>query len=405
MRVFKPKFTDKKTGEKGVECKNWYLSFIDNQQIRRRFAVSAYKREAERIAEKVQQLLDTGGVLPPDLQSWFNKQPQKIRGKLIEFGLVDDRQQKSLDNQKKLLSEHLEDFYAGLLAKGNGSRYSEQVKSTVENIFDKCGFRTWGNIDANKVYTFLADSRGEKGIGQRTFNYNLKAVKQFCRWMVKDRRVTYNPVDYLDCITQTEFKHKRRALTLDEQRKLLEAAESGAEHHNLTGYERSLVYTLAIQTGLRANEIRSLTVGAFDFTASTVTVPAAYTKNKDVACINLKQETAARIKAYFVGKLPHTPAFKMPNQPAKMIKADLKAAKIPYETPNGIADFHSLRHTLGSMLAASGVHPKVAQSIMRHKDIHLTMNIYTHTMTGQEKQAIDSLPNLMTAEQRRLSCA
>jgi integrase len=405
MKIYKPKFTDKRTGA-ARECRYYYLSFTDNQRIKRRLSLGTEnKRVAERIAEGVRQLLDSGGVLKPALRDWFNKLPQGIRDKLIDFGLVDDTQQRSLANLKKPLSEHLDAFYAELLAKGNGRRYAGQVAATVKKIFDKCGFRVYGDIDANVVYTTLADLRGEKGIGQRTFNYNLKAVKQFCRWMLKDRRATDNPVAYLDCIQQTEIRHKRRALTLDEQRRLLAVTAAGPAHHNLTGYERSLIYTLAIQSGLRANEIRSLTVGAFDFTANTVTVPAAYTKNKETACIDLKPETAAQLKAYFAGRLPTTRAFNMPDQPSKMIQKDLEAAGIPYETPDGFADFHSLRHTLGSMLAAGGCHPKVAQSIMRHKDIGLTMNIYTHTLTGQEKQAIDSLPDLRTAKQKRLSCA
>ena len=42
---------------------------------------------------------------------------------------------------------------------------------------------------------------------------------------------------------------------------------------------------------------------------------------------------------------------------------------------NGIKlDFHSLRHTFGTLLAASGIHPKTAQQLMRHSDINLTMS-------------------------------
>ncbi len=67
----------------------------------------------------------------------------------------------------------------------------------------------------------------------------------------------------------------------------------------------------------------------------------------------------------------------------------------PYVDDAGLyADFHSLRHTTGSLLAASGVHPKVAQSIMRHGDINLTMSLYTHTLQGQESEAVKSLPDL-----------
>ena len=43
-----------------------------------------------------------------------------------------------------------------------------------------------------------------------------------------------------------------------------------------------------------------------------------------------------------------------------------------------VFDFHALKGKCASLLAASGVHPKTAQSIMRHSDINLTMNAYTH---------------------------
>ena len=78
-----------------------------------------------------------------------------------------------------------------------------------------------------------------------------------------------------------------------------------------------------------------------------------------------------------------------------MLKADLADAGIVYVDDAGrFADFHALRHTTGSLLAASGVHPKVAQSIMRHGDINLTMSLYTHTQRGQEYEAVKSLPDL-----------
>jgi hypothetical protein len=56
---------------------------------------------------------------------------------------------------------------------------------------------------------------------------------------------------------------------------------------------------------------------------------------------------------------------------------------------------NALRHSTGSLLAASGVHPKVVQSIMRHSDINLTMSRYTHIFRGQESEAVAGLPDLM----------
>ena len=63
------------------------------------------------------------------------------------------------------------------------------------------------------------------------------------------------------------------------------------------------------------------------------------------------------------------------------------------DTAGRVVDFHALRHTAGSLLAAAGVHPKVAQSIMRHSTIDLTMSRYTHVFAGQEVNAVAALPD------------
>ncbi len=59
----------------------------------------------------------------------------------------------------------------------------------------------------------------------------------------------------------------------------------------------------------------------------------------------------------------------------------LKRANIEYKK------FHSLRHTYATRLFENDVSIKTVQSLMGHKDITTTMNIYTHVMP--EKMAID----------------
>jgi len=75
----------------------------------------------------------------------------------------------------------------------------------------------------------------------------------------------------------------------------------------------------------------------------------------------------------------------------------LADAGIPYVVDGLYFDFHALRHQTGTLLAAGEVHPKVAQSIMRHGDIDLTMSRYTHALTGQEAQAVEAMPDLSTS--------
>ncbi|MFI9598072.1 tyrosine recombinase XerC [Nonomuraea sp. NPDC052265] len=52
---------------------------------------------------------------------------------------------------------------------------------------------------------------------------------------------------------------------------------------------------------------------------------------------------------------------------------------------------HDTRHTCASMLAAPGVHPRVAMRILRHSQISVTMNVYTQITSPETRKALDQL--------------
>jgi hypothetical protein len=183
---------------------------------------------------------------------------------------------------------------------------------------------------------------------------------------------------------------------------LLETTKEGPKRFGMTGYERALLYRLAIETGLRAKELRSLKKSSFDFNNLTVVAEIGYTKNKKVAILPLRKDAAIDLQVFLSSKTPNTKAFNVPMKTADMLKEDLAAAGIPYvDDAERYADFHALRHTTGTLLAASGAHPKVAQDILRHSDINLTMSLYTHTLRGQKSEAIANLPNLSQPSKER----
>jgi integrase len=59
-----------------------------------------------------------------------------------------------------------------------------------------------------------------------------------------------------------------------------------------------------------------------------------------------------------------------------------------------VADCHSLRKTFITNLSRAGVSPKMAQSLARHSDINLAMNVYTMVNVSDQAAAVDSLPPL-----------
>jgi integrase len=128
-----------------------------------------------------------------------------------------------------------------------------------------------------------------------------------------------------------------------------------------------------------------------------------------VRSVSTRIYAAAELKDFLKDKMPNVKAFggsykQLTDKTAKMIQADLKEAGIDYKDNSGrYFDFHALRRETGTLLAAAGVHPKVAQSIMRHSDINLTMSLYTHTLRGQESEAVAKLPDLSQPSKQQKS--
>lgn len=69
---------------------------------------------------------------------------------------------------------------------------------------------------------------------------------------------------------------------------------------------------------------------------------------------------------------------------------------IPYEDGYGKkADFHSLRHTFGTLLNQARVPLATAQRLMRHSDPKLTAGIYTHVLLTDKAEELSKLPKLV----------
>ena len=61
--------------------------------------------------------------------------------------------------------------------------------------------------------------------------------------------------------------------------------------------------------------------------------------------------------------------------------------------PTGV-DVHSLRYCFATRLCKAGVSPKVAQVLLGHRDIRLTMDLYTDATLLDKRGAVESLPPL-----------
>lgn len=395
MRLFKPKFKNKKGQQK--EVKKWWIELRDHNGINRRFAGLTDKAATEEIGRNIQRLISfRSAYLPPDAQlvCWLENISVKVRSKIVEFGLLDE----SGLAATKSLEEHLVDFEESLILHGK-EKHIRGTLSVLRKIVEGCKFRFWSDVRVSDIEIYLAERRKQdlskkglpkKGLSKKTVGYYAKAFRQFSKWMLKEKRITEAPVIHYERAP----KNYGRAFELDEFQKLLEVTLSGPERDGLTGYVRYVCYVIAVETGLRRGELRSLTPASFDFKGNTVFVSGEHTKNGEPAVQEFSLKTAGLLKEFIANKMPGVQLFPVPDRSSIMIKADCQAAGVKVIDHTGRSlNFHSLRHTCGSFLAASNAHPKVIQEVMRHKDINLTMLRYTHILRGQRRSAIESMSN------------
>jgi len=423
MRVYRRTYT--RDGAEHTVSK-WYIDFADHRGIHRRIPGLTDKKASEALGRRIERLVAAKLAREPlsrELWAWAETLSSALRTSLGRFGVLDGQRLAA----GRTLKAHIEDWRGFLSAKDNTPRYVGMKVSRVLKIVEGCRFIYWSDLAATRVMTFLGELRdGGNGISAQTSNFYLQAAKQFCRWMCRDGRATSNPLEYLEGLNvSTDRRHDRRALDVEEIRWLLDTTADGPTIRRLPGPTRALLYRLALETGLRANELASLTRESFrlDTDPPTVTVAAGYSKHRREDTLPLKPETAAEVRDLLAVTLPRVPVFRTPNAErkrlAEVIKEDLAVARqkwlaeaktpderqereasdfLTYRDSAGrIVDFHALRHTTGSLLAAAGVHPNVAQSIMRHSDINLTMSRYSHVYAGQEADAVAKLPDFGAA--------
>jgi integrase len=240
-----------------------------------------------------------------------------------------------------------------------------------------------------------------RGIGIVTSNNYVTAIKHFSRWLVKDGRAENDPLAMIARLNpDVDLRRPRRVLREERFALLVEATGKGVAFRGIGGPDRLVLYTLAANTGFRAGELASLTPASFslDTNPRTVTIEAAYSKHRRKDVQPLRPDVAELMRQYIAGKPADQPLWPgtWAEVAAEMLRTDLDAAGIPYKDGGRYFDFHAMRGQFISLLAKSGVHPKVAQVLARHSTINMTMKFYTHLDVFDVAGALDKLPGIGT---------
>ncbi|MFA5252202.1 MAG: hypothetical protein WC454_06425, partial [Phycisphaerae bacterium] len=187
MRIYKTSYKDK--GGESHEVAKWWLELRDHKNIVRRFPGFIDKDATESLGKQIKRLIECRGSnepLDPALSRWLERIPSKLRMRFAKIGLIDET--RALGG--KPLSEHLDSFCDSLKSKSRSNEYVDLMLSRIKAIFDGCRFSHWGDISAARIGVYLDGLEQSK----KTRNDYQKSVKQFCKWMVNQRRASESPL-------------------------------------------------------------------------------------------------------------------------------------------------------------------------------------------------------------------
>ncbi len=392
-----------------------------------------------RDAEGVVQVVPTGCRDRQAAEQMLKKWEREIEQ--IKAGTLD---RKALDVARLAgapLEDHLSAYERSLVAAEVSDVYRANVLRAVRKVSAESGITTAGDLSRELVENWLAARIGE-GMSARSRNYYRESLVAFANWCVQTSRLKGHDLDRVPKADQkSDPRRQRRSLVEDELTRLLAIAvirpltdartirrgtrkgEATADlkpamvaRLQLLGRERGLIYKTLVLTGLRRNELKTLTVVQLDLTpgAAFLQLDAADEKSREGNAVAIRDDLAEDLRSWLDDKLaalqakareagepiplrlpPDTLVFRVPAALRLILDRDLKAAGIPKRDDRGrTIDVHAMRTTFGTLLSKTGTSPRTAQAAMRHSDIKLTMGVYTDPRLLDVRGAVEKLPAL-----------
>ena len=266
--LLKPTYTkiDPKTGRRvKKKSRKWYGQYVDADGVTQRVPLCTDKGAAQAMLSEIVRQVDRK-----------------------QAGIVDA----CIENTKRPLSEHLDDYCRFLSAKGDTDEHVDLTISRIKTAMIGCGFRWIGDLSASRFSEWLADARQRKpqcdvrqpvqgtastyreiarsfgiststvrywrnqgapihprrsnnlhaiwlwrqtrkmkqgGLSHATSNHYLRAMKSFARWLCRERRLGENPFACLSVLNaESDLRRERRTISVDEFQRLVETTRKSS---------------------------------------------------------------------------------------------------------------------------------------------------------------------------------
>ena len=237
----------------------------------------------------------------------------------------------------------------------------------------------------------------QKGHASSTLRSVRATFATVLRSAVKRGHLERNPAHGI-VIREGDSKKERRFYSADQVRMLL----------NVLTEPCASVVAVAVLTGMRIGEILALRWKRIDLLGATLEVAENYSSGEFVSP---KTKSSQRV-------LPISSALRrvLENQHARMNPTNPE--ELVFRTPSGtpLNDknlynrelapacdrigqprvlWHSFRHTHQTLLHDGGATLKTSQELLGHSDLETTLNVYTHTVSDSQRNAVERVAGVL----------
>ena len=333
----------------------------------------------------------------------------------IKAGIISQEELEESRRQKGMIADCFPNFIRHLKSKAATEKHIRYTTRRFNKVCSECGFVKLTDFKTETLLLWL-QTQAEGGMGASTSNGYRKAIVTFCNWAESNKYLRYNP--FKDIPVQREdldVRRERRALTSEEIGKLLKAAgerplyrkrradDDTKQKATRLGLERKLIYATLLYTGLRKNELASITLGQviLDDKIPHIFLKAPSAKSRKAAQLPIHPELLVQLKDWVTLREQEGTAssqdklFHISPSLNQILTADLAFAGIEKrDAMDRSIDVHALRHTHATILVELGVPITVVQKSMRHADIRQTLR-YTHTELENVSDGIGKIPDFL----------
>lgn len=249
-----------------------------------------------------------------------------------------------------------------------------------QRIVSKIGKVKLKDLKRRQIHELLID------IQRRGINRTALKVHNVLRHCLKDavmlEYISRNPTDGLPA---PKVETKEPAMPqVEDLRRLLELSE---------GTVIGNIVQLVIWSGLRESEVVALQWADLDLGRRLMRIKEA--KHNSTGTLSLSPDTVTRLVKHRLAQKAEADALGPAWRDNDFVFCNELGEPL---TTHGVRGrwgrlrkraainlpFHGLRHVHASLLILSGMHPKMIQARMRHRDFSTTMNVYGHLMSDAE---------------------